>query len=60
MWLELALVVFGSAILAAVGVLLIGRLQGDARGRRGQAEAPPRVGNVDAERHRNIGAVAAR
>ena len=59
-WLELAVVVFGSAILAAVGVLLVGRLQGDASGRRGHAETPPRVGSVDGDRHRNIGAVAAR
>lgn len=59
-WLEVGVVAFSLALLAAVGVLLAGRLRGDAGRRRRYAEAPPGGGSVGAERHRNVGAVAAR
>ncbi|MGH2511760.1 MAG: hypothetical protein ACRDGQ_03630 [Candidatus Limnocylindrales bacterium] len=59
-WLEIAVVVFGTALLAAGGVLVIGRLLGDLDGRDGRRQTAPWAGSIDPARHRNVGAVASR
>jgi len=59
-WLEVGVAAFSVALVAAIAVLVLGRWQGAASRRRRYDEAPPRSGAVAAERHRNVGAAAAR
>ncbi len=60
MFLEAGLAIFGALLLAAIGVLIAGRVGGGAERARRHAQPAPGRGSVTPERHRNIGTVASR
>jgi len=58
--LEVGLLVLLLSLLGGAGLALAGRSTGAAGRIRREALPPPDVGSVSAERHQNIGGVAAR
>jgi hypothetical protein len=58
--LEMGLAASAALLLGGLGVLLGGRLAGQARRGRRHGAAPPARGSVAAQRHRNVTANPAR
>jgi hypothetical protein len=58
--LEAGLLVVGIIIAVAMAILAVGRTMAWGQGRARRAERGPAVGDIGAERHQHISAVAAR
>jgi hypothetical protein len=59
-WVEGGLVAFALVLLGGLGVLLAGRVAGDARRGRRKSAPPPSRGSVSPERHRAVSTASVR
>ena len=59
-WLEVGLLALILGVVAAIGVLVLGRAVGASTRAQRRREAPPSPQSVSAERHRNVQTVSAR
>jgi hypothetical protein len=60
LFLETGLAVFVGLVIGALALLGLGRIAGQVRRARLHAQPPPAPGTIPAQRHQNIGTVAAR